>query len=209
MPFIIIPFLTPRLSSYWIDLVTPLRASLARPLIDSLKHEAITKDDTIKGIIPLQLKSFEEAVRTAKEEQLLESNIRKKARTSHSLNNKILLVSLFVMAIMGSTYYVGPKPNVINATWFVLSGLWYFGIAFSIYFVLKSTRLGAITAGIIGWVALVFWLTGNTNSILGHTLIGSSSGLVTTIRGFIGVVTAAVVVVTSHNIFHKLEVHEF
>jgi uncharacterized protein YbjT (DUF2867 family) len=41
---IIIPFLTPRLSSYWIDLVTPLRASLARPLIDSLKHEAITKD---------------------------------------------------------------------------------------------------------------------------------------------------------------------
>ena len=30
---IIIPFLTPRLSSYWIDLVTPLPASLARPLI--------------------------------------------------------------------------------------------------------------------------------------------------------------------------------
>ena len=119
--------MTPRLSSYWIDLVTPLRL-LARPIIDSLKHEAITKDDTIKGIIPLQLKSFEEAVRAAKEEQLLKSNIRKKARTSHSLNNKILLVSLFVMTVMGSTYYVGPKPNVINATWFVLSGLWYFGI---------------------------------------------------------------------------------
>ncbi|MGC2575274.1 MAG: NAD(P)H-binding protein, partial [Candidatus Nitrosopolaris sp.] len=140
---IIIPFLTPRLSSYWIDLVTPLRASLARPLIDSLKHEAITKDDTIKGIIPLQLKRFEEAAKAAKEEQLRKSNITKKERTSHSLNTKILLVSLFVMAIMGSTYYVGPKPNVINATWFVLSGLWYFGIAFSIFFVLKSTRLGA------------------------------------------------------------------
>jgi len=76
---IIIPFLTPRLSSYWIDLITPLRASLARPLIDSLKHEAITKDDTIKGIIPLQLKSFEEAVRAAKEEQLLKSNVIKKS----------------------------------------------------------------------------------------------------------------------------------
>jgi uncharacterized protein YbjT (DUF2867 family) len=74
---IIIPFLTPRLSSYWIDLVTPLRASLARPLIDSLKHETITKDDTIKGIIPLQ-KSFEEAVRATKEEQLLKSNVIKK-----------------------------------------------------------------------------------------------------------------------------------
>jgi hypothetical protein len=38
---LIIPFLTPRLSSYWIDLVTPVRASLARPLIDSLKHEVV------------------------------------------------------------------------------------------------------------------------------------------------------------------------
>jgi VanZ family protein len=113
------------------------------------------------------------------------------------------------MAIMGSTHYVDPKPNVINATWFVLRGLWYFGIAFSIFFVLKSTRLGAITAGIIGWVTLVFCLTGNTNSILGHTLIVRSSSLVMTIRDFIGVVTAAVVVVTSHNIFHKLRVHEF
>jgi uncharacterized protein YbjT (DUF2867 family) len=153
---IIIPFLTPRLSSYWIDLVTPLRASLARPLIDSLKHEAITKDDAIKGIIPLQLKSFEEAIRAAKEEQLRKSNITKKERTSHSLNTKILLISLFVMAVIGSTYYVDPKPDVIHATWFVLSGLWYFGIAFSIYFVLKSTRLGSITAGIIGWVTLAF-----------------------------------------------------
>lgn len=50
---IIIPFLTPRLSSYWVDLITPVRASLARPLIDSLKHEAIVKDDAIKKFIPL------------------------------------------------------------------------------------------------------------------------------------------------------------
>ncbi|MGC2573061.1 MAG: hypothetical protein WA364_16240, partial [Candidatus Nitrosopolaris sp.] len=108
-----------------------------------------------------------------------------------------------------STYYVGPKPNVINATWFVLSGLWYFGIAFSIFFVLKSTRLGAITAGVIGWVTLAFWLTGNTNTILGHASIVSSSDLVMAIRDFIGVVTAALVVVTSHNIFHKIRVHKF
>jgi uncharacterized protein YbjT (DUF2867 family) len=46
---IIIPFLTPRLSSYWVDLITPVKASLARPLIDSLKHEATAKDNTIKN----------------------------------------------------------------------------------------------------------------------------------------------------------------
>ena len=35
-----IPLLTPRLSSYWIDLVTPLIAALARPLVDSLAHDS-------------------------------------------------------------------------------------------------------------------------------------------------------------------------
>lgn len=55
---VIIPFLTPRLSSYWIDLVTPIKASLARPLVDSLKHEAVVKDDSIKRLIQLKPKSF-------------------------------------------------------------------------------------------------------------------------------------------------------
>ena len=48
---IIIPFLTPRLSSYWIDLITPVKASLARPLIESLKHEATVRDDSLRKII--------------------------------------------------------------------------------------------------------------------------------------------------------------
>ena len=64
----IIPFLTPRLSSYWIDLVTRVKASLARPLIDSLKHEAIVKDHSIRNIIP-KLRSFEEPIK-AKGEQI-------------------------------------------------------------------------------------------------------------------------------------------
>jgi uncharacterized protein YbjT (DUF2867 family) len=66
---IIIPFLTPRLSSYWVDLITPVKASLARPLIDSLKHEATVKDDTIKKLIPIKLNTFEEAVRGAEAEE--------------------------------------------------------------------------------------------------------------------------------------------
>ena len=101
---IIIPFLTPRLSSYWVDLITPVKASLARPLIDSLKHEAIVRDETIKKLIPLKLKTFEEAIKTAeKEEQDEEQQVKRKTagqrqRTSHTLNNKLLIVSLFALA---------------------------------------------------------------------------------------------------------------
>jgi hypothetical protein len=66
----IIPFLTPRFSSYWIDLVTRVKACLARPLIDSHKHEAIVKDHSIRNIIPIKLRSFEEEIKAAKGEQI-------------------------------------------------------------------------------------------------------------------------------------------
>ena len=35
-PLLQVPVLTPRLSSYWVDLVTPIPASISRPLIEGL-----------------------------------------------------------------------------------------------------------------------------------------------------------------------------
>jgi uncharacterized protein YbjT (DUF2867 family) len=139
---IIIPFLTPRLSSYWVDLITPVSASLARPLIDSLKHEATVKDDAIKKLIPLKLKTFEEAIKTAEKEEYVKRNSTGRQRTSHSVNNKLLIVSLFAMAALGSTYYMlDPRPEVFQVNWLVLSGLWYFSIAFSLFFAFSGARL--------------------------------------------------------------------
>ena len=40
-----VPLMTPRLSSYWCDLVTPIPASLARPLIEGMRTEVTVKDD--------------------------------------------------------------------------------------------------------------------------------------------------------------------
>ncbi len=45
LKIIIIALLTPRLSSYWVELITPVKASLARPLIESLKFESVVKDN--------------------------------------------------------------------------------------------------------------------------------------------------------------------
>jgi len=41
---IVVPFFTPRLSSYWVHLVTPVSASLAQPLILGLHNETIVQD---------------------------------------------------------------------------------------------------------------------------------------------------------------------
>ncbi len=39
-----VPVLTPRLSSHWLNLVTPLPIGLARPLVDSLRNDVVVTD---------------------------------------------------------------------------------------------------------------------------------------------------------------------
>ena len=108
---LIIPFLTPRLSSYWIHLITPVKASLARPLIDSLKHEAIVKDNSISDIIPLRLKNFENSIKTARNDQIQNERMSKKERTSSCLNKRILFASTVALAVIGFTYYLMNSKN--------------------------------------------------------------------------------------------------
>ncbi|MFW9974871.1 MAG: NAD(P)H-binding protein [Candidatus Thorarchaeota archaeon] len=57
-----IPLLTPRLSSYWVDLITPIQASIARPLIEGLSHETICSENRIKEIIPQKLLTIRESI---------------------------------------------------------------------------------------------------------------------------------------------------
>lgn len=64
-----VPFLTPKLSSYWVGLITPVKPSISMPLIEGLANEVICRDNRIRDLIPLQLTSYDEAVRTALEEE--------------------------------------------------------------------------------------------------------------------------------------------
>ncbi|MCE9619973.1 MAG: SDR family oxidoreductase [Planctomycetes bacterium] len=47
-----VPVLTPRLSSLWIHLVTPLRASIARPLAEGLKNRVVCRNDEAERLMP-------------------------------------------------------------------------------------------------------------------------------------------------------------
>jgi uncharacterized protein YbjT (DUF2867 family) len=65
-PLIIeVPVLTPRLSSYWIKLVTPVRASVARPLIEGLRNPTVAEDDRLSRLVPFRLTPFDDAARAA------------------------------------------------------------------------------------------------------------------------------------------------
>jgi uncharacterized protein YbjT (DUF2867 family) len=47
-----VPVLTPRLSSYWVNLVTPIPAVIARPLIEGLRSESVTHDQSARQLFP-------------------------------------------------------------------------------------------------------------------------------------------------------------
>ena len=47
-----VPLLTPRLSSLWVGLVTPVPAGLARPLVESLRNEVVCAEHDIARYVP-------------------------------------------------------------------------------------------------------------------------------------------------------------
>ncbi|MFW5653847.1 MAG: SDR family oxidoreductase [Planctomycetota bacterium] len=60
-----IPVLTPKLSSYWIHIVTPISHRIARPLADGLRNRVVVHDDTAAKLMPQHLLSARESVRAA------------------------------------------------------------------------------------------------------------------------------------------------
>jgi uncharacterized protein YbjT (DUF2867 family) len=67
-PFIIaVPVLTPRLSSYWLRLVTAVPTSIARALIDGLSQDVIASDHRLAQLIPQPLLDFDAAAAEALE----------------------------------------------------------------------------------------------------------------------------------------------
>jgi uncharacterized protein YbjT (DUF2867 family) len=60
-----IPALTPRLSSYWLHLVTPVKASVARPLIEGLRNPTVAADDRLRDLVQFELTPFDDAARAA------------------------------------------------------------------------------------------------------------------------------------------------
>lgn len=60
-----VPVLTPRLSSYWLHLVTPVRAGVAMPLVEGLRNPTVARNDDIRKLVSIDLTSFEDAARAA------------------------------------------------------------------------------------------------------------------------------------------------
>ena len=64
-----VPVLTPRLSSYWVGLMTDVDWRVARPLIDGLRNAVVVRDDSVREYLPFERLSFDDAVGRAMAER--------------------------------------------------------------------------------------------------------------------------------------------
>ena len=57
-----VPQVSSALSSYWLNYLTHISYSHAKTLVENLRFDVVSRDDTIRRIIPLQLQTLKEAL---------------------------------------------------------------------------------------------------------------------------------------------------
>ena len=70
VPIVVVPVLTPQLSSRWLAFVTDVDAKTGRNLIESMDNEVVVKDDAIREVVPLEPIGYDEMVRVALADRL-------------------------------------------------------------------------------------------------------------------------------------------
>jgi uncharacterized protein YbjT (DUF2867 family) len=85
-----VPFVTPRLSSYWVRLVTSADIHIARELVEGLRTDITSSERSFWSVVPgHHLVPFDEAVRAAlAAEQALPPRVRAVERLAHGLSRK-------------------------------------------------------------------------------------------------------------------------
>jgi uncharacterized protein YbjT (DUF2867 family) len=107
-----VPVLTPRLSSYWLDLVTAVPASVARPLIDGLRHDLLAHDEPIHRLIPIPLRDYEQAVRAALEAERADAVTARWAEGSLVLRRDRQDVAFYSKRLTASTEAAAPAARL-------------------------------------------------------------------------------------------------
>ena len=208
---IIIPFLSLKFTSYWVDLVTPIKASLARPLVEGLKDESIMTEKAIRELIPIQLKGVDESLKLSVYED-----------EKHEFTKKEMYLSylLLILGIIGiSHYFVDQRLMMMLPIAGTATLIWLTIIGTGYYFIKKRARLGSLLAGIAGWTAALFWLADSMYLISYLPTIGSypiSKGIAilesypnvnTSVLNIIGLFVLAVLLVVAHFTFYDKELY--
>ena len=121
-----VPVLTPRLSSYWVHLVTPIPAAIARPLVLGLRNEVTVRDTTARHLFPHIVPApYEVAVRRALAQldaNVVESSWSDALTTSQGDRTPVLLTTLEGMIIERRQADVDADPASLFRSFASLGG---------------------------------------------------------------------------------------
>ena len=70
VPIVVVPVLTPQLSSQWLALVTDVDARTGRNLIESMNNEVVVHDESIREVVPIETMGYDDMVREALADRL-------------------------------------------------------------------------------------------------------------------------------------------
>ncbi len=132
-----VPVLTPRISSYWVNLVTPIPASIARPLIEGLRNENVVKDFSARELFPdIEPVGYRTAVQRALvklDASMVETTWSDAVRTVHGDTAPVMLSSHEGMIIEQRQRTVDASPETVYAVfsgiggargWFCMNWAW-------------------------------------------------------------------------------------
>ena len=208
---IIIPFLSLRFTSYWVDLVTPIKASLARPLVEGLKNESIMTDKSIRDLIPIKLKGVEESLKLSVYEDDKQEFTKKENYLSY-LVMALGIIGILHFLVDQRLMMMLPVTGTISLIWLAIIGIGY-------YFIKQRARLGSLLAGIAGWSAALFWLLDSTYLISylpqvgpypvskGISILGNYPDSITSMLNIVGLCVIAVLLVVAHFTFYDKEIY--
>lgn len=110
-----VPILTPRLSSYWVHLVTPIPSAIARPLIEGLRNEVVVRDDRARELFPqIAPAGYLESVRRALarfDTENVETSWSDALTSSHPTSEPVLLTTQDGMVMERRQLIVNAAPE--------------------------------------------------------------------------------------------------
>lgn len=107
-----VPFLTPRLSSLWLGLVTPLYARVGRKLIDSLRNRTVVADPSALAAFPIRPRGVSEAIAAA---LALEEEAYARTRWSDAVSSSGLREKPYGGEFAG-THFVDTRAATVDAS---------------------------------------------------------------------------------------------
>ncbi len=110
-----VPILTPRLSSYWVHLVTPIPSAIARPLIEGLRNEVVVRDHRARALFPqIAPAGYLESVRRALarfDTENVETSWSDALTSSHPTSEPVLLTTQDGMVMERRQLIVNAAPE--------------------------------------------------------------------------------------------------